>query len=346
MPRQSTLKPASNQSSVSKTAVTKKQASNAKKSNASKTLAFDDSAKPSVATSKQQLATSLKQANDMVAQLQTVNQELQDRSLLIEKELSKTRLLQQSLLPPKLESASQASQEINPFDVCRLHYDSEQLRVHGLYMPCDAIGGDLYDLCEFSDNSLGVIITDVSGHGVPAAFITALLKASFYRITHQHKVPDQVLFHLNNQMASVVKTNDYLTAAYMHFINQGKTLQFAGAGHPYPLWYQASTHTVEPLVENGTPLVWMPDMPYGYQERALGAGDKVLLYTDGITELGNLSGELFGDERLHALFSQAVLDYPNDGQGLLESMLFTLSDFTEGEPLNDDMTMLLVEIKE
>lgn len=275
---------------------------------------------------------------------QTVlNEGFSDRSLLIEKELNKTRLLQQSLLPPTLASGTQPA--VNEMGRSKRHYESEQIRVSGMYIPCDAIGGDLYDLCEFHDGSLGVIITDVSGHGVPAAFVTALLKSSFYRITHHHQTPDQVLFQLNNQLAAVVKTGEYLTAAYLHFLDGGKTVEYGGAGHPYPILYRAKTNTVELLAENGTPLVWVPDMPYEMQFTGLESGDKILLFTDGVTELTNPQQELYTEERLATLLPEILQEYPEGGGEILEAIVMELSDFTQGHPLNDDLTMVLIEIK-
>jgi serine phosphatase RsbU (regulator of sigma subunit) len=275
---------------------------------------------------------------------QTVlNEGFSDRSLLIEKELNKTRLLQQSLLPPTLAIDNQPI--VNEIGRSKLHYESEQIRVSGMYIPCDAIGGDLYDLCEFHDGSLGVIITDVSGHGVPAAFVTALLKSSFYRITHHHQTPDQVLFQLNNQLSAVVKTGDYLTAAYLHFLDGGKTVEYGGAGHPYPILYRAKTNTVELLAENGTPLVWVPDMPYEMQFTGLESGDKILLFTDGVTELTNPQEELYSEERLATLVPEIIQEFPEGDGEILEAIVMELSDFTQGHPLNDDLTMVLIEIK-
>ena len=270
-----------------------------------------------------------------------LNADLSSRSLMLEKELYKTRQLQQSLLPSIVEDPETPSGGLG---TSKLHYRNDKFRIWGMYIPCDAIGGDLYDLCEFHDGSLGVIITDVSGHGVPAAFVTALLKSSFYRIAYHHQTPDQVLFQLNNQLATVVKTGDYLTAAYLHFLNGGKTVQYGGAGHPYPLLYRAKTNTVELLEENGTPLVWVPDMPYHMKFTNLESGDKILLFTDGVTELTNPEEELYGEDRLTQLFPQVISWSPEGGGGILENILMELSDFSQGHPLADDLTMVLIEV--
>jgi serine phosphatase RsbU (regulator of sigma subunit) len=272
----------------------------------------------------------------------SLTEELRNRSLDMEKELEKTRILQLSLLPAEVPSAN--SSDYNPYSYSKLHYNSETSQIHGLYLPCEAIGGDLYDMITFQDGSLGILMNDVSGHGIPAAFVTAMVKSSFYRITHHHQSPDQVLFHLNNQLADVVKTGEYSTAIYLHLDEATRKLQFSGAGHPYPYHYHAKTGVVSRLQENGTPLVWVPNMPYAMQELTLEAGDKVLLFTDGISELQNTEDEMFGEDRLDILF-KGIINEGHTGGDILDSMLAILSDFTEGQPLGDDMTMLLLEIK-
>jgi serine phosphatase RsbU (regulator of sigma subunit) len=273
---------------------------------------------------------------------QSLSKELTTRSVELEKELEKTKQLQLSLLPADI--GAQQGANYNPFAYSKLHYTSDMVQVHGLYLPCEAIGGDLYDLITFKDKTLGILMSDVSGHGLPAAFITAMIKSSFYRITHHHQSPDQVLFHLNNQLADVVKTGDYSTALYLHLDEVHKTIQFAGAGHPYPYHYEAKTGEIHRLAENGTPLVWIPNIPYAMQERTLEAGDKILLFTDGISELQNPEDEMLGEDRLGDLL-KSVIDEGATGADLLDSMLGVLSDFTQGHPLGDDMTMLLLEMK-
>jgi serine phosphatase RsbU (regulator of sigma subunit) len=284
------------------------------------------------------------QSRELAEQVNLLNKDLYARSMQMEAELEKTRKLQHSLLPLALERAGDEVQ-FNPFAFTKVHFETEHLRITGLYLPCDALGGDLYDLINFNDGTLGVVVSDVSGHGVPAAFVTAMFKSVFYRTTHAHQTPDQVLYHINNQMAAIVKTGDYLTAVYMRFDPAGKWVQYGGAGHPYPILYRGQDNTVELLEENGMPLVWVPDMDYNMKEVALKSGDYLLLYTDGVTELANTQEELFGEERLCELLKSAVTSPTGMCDEVLDDILMCLSNFTEGQPLNDDMTMLLVQVK-
>lgn len=288
------------------------------------------------------------QAVALAQQLNKMNSELYERNLQVEKELYVTRQLQQSLLPPILPEEKTAGQVTEPVEAgfSKCHYRDERLRVSGVYLPCDALGGDIYDVIKFPNGTVGVAIADVSGHGVPAGFITAIFKSSFYRITHNYSTPGDILHHLNNELADIVKTGEYVTAVYTRIREDEENgsgnlvMDYSGAGHPYPLYYKASEGTVTRLKENGTPLVWIKNMEYPMGKITLEPGDKVLMFTDGISEMRNIQGQLYGEEALEALFLKLVQE---NNPHILDAMIQELSDFTEGHPLEDDVSVVLIE---
>jgi phosphoserine phosphatase RsbU/P len=293
------------------------------------------------------------QAVTLARQLDQMNAELYERNLQVEKELYIARQLQQSLLPPFLPDVVPEGQEASPLSegdaeapmrFAKYHYRDDRLVISGIYLPCDALGGDLYDVIAFPDGTVGVSIADVSGHGVPAGFITAIFKSSFYRITHAHGVPDEILFYLNNELADIVKTGDYVTALYtrLQYHDDKLVMEYSGAGHPYPLYYQAKNGTVERLQANGTPLVWVKNMEYPLGQLVLEPGDKILLFTDGLTEMRNPVGELYGEDALDRIFLELVQQNPTN---LLDNMVRSLSDFAEGHPMEDDLSIVLIEAK-
>jgi phosphoserine phosphatase RsbU/P len=277
----------------------------------------------------------LQQLTDLCTELTTQNTVLYERNKAIEKELYSTRQLQQSLLPSFLPD-----DRFMAYAKC--HHRDEYSQISGVYLPCDSVGGDLYDIIRLrpSEPYVGISVSDVSGHGVPASFITAIYKATLYRITHNAQDPGQVMYELNNELADIVKTGDYVTAIYGRLFDCGTRFEFAGAGHPYPLHYRKANHTVTPLMENGTPLTWLKDMVYTTQGVTLAPGDKVLIYTDGVTEMKNQREELFGEDRLKATF----LACQNSELPLLDTLLSELSDFAACHPLDDDLSMVLIEI--
>ncbi|MEB3244939.1 MAG: PP2C family protein-serine/threonine phosphatase [Vampirovibrionales bacterium] len=319
----------------------------------------------------------LKKAQTYNEQIGQLNEELYERNMQVEKELYTARQLQQSLLPPFLEddphrkaceqnASSLASCEqtcesphealIDGFELfeperpkfSKCHIDDKRLRITGVYLPCDSLGGDIYDVISFPDGSIDVSVADVSGHGVPAGFITAIYKSTCYRATHTYHQPGDILYHVNQELCQLVKTGHYVTSVYCKLkqnIQQGGLwMAYAGAGHPYPMRYKAETGTIERLQENGLPLAWMSGMAYETRSIMLNAGDKVLLFTDGVSELKNFAEELYGEERLEALFLQ-LAEQVSPQEPLLDGLINALSEFADGAPLPDDISVLLVEVK-
>ena len=288
----------------------------------------------------------LVQAHALSAEFKALNQTMVDRNRQVEKDLHTARQLQQSLLPMPIEEEEDDNKphdaaDDGGFRFSRCHYRDAHIRISGLYVPSDALGGDLYDVMTFPDSAIGVTIADVSGHGIPAGFITAIFKAAFYRTTHTYQSPSEVLFHLNNELSQIIKTGDYITAFYCRLLENGKKLIYSAAGHPYPLHFKAATNQIEHLSENGPPLVWFPDMDYPVNTVTLEPGDKVLAFSDGLTELKNPTQAMFGEPAFEALFHQTI---QASARSQLDAMLETLSDFTEGHPLEDDLSMVLIEV--
>ena len=165
------------------------------------------------------------------------------------------------------------------------------------YKPCGRVGGDFYDVFRLDENHLGFYVADAMGHGVPASLLTIFVKTTVkskeingkeYRLVP----PNEVLQRLNRDLIDQkLSENPFITMAYALFNMRDGTLQFARAGHPYPLY----------LPRLGSPQLWQIegsllgvfDIQYRLQTHQLQAGDKVLLYTDGMdgaTQEGKAAG--------------------------------------------------------
>ncbi|MBX2860752.1 MAG: fused response regulator/phosphatase [Vampirovibrio sp.] len=285
---------------------------------------------------------SMNQADALATQLNELNAELYQRNLQVERELYVARQLQQSLLPPIIKDDESSEPDLDALPTfSKCHYKNDKVKISGVYLPCDALGGDLYDVIPFGNKSIGVSVADVSGHGVPAGFITAIFKSAFYRTTHNVEKPGDVFYQLNNELVKIIKTGDYITGIYCRLIDEGRRMEYTGAGHPYPMLYRAKDDTLVRLTENGTPLIWFADMEYPTVTVDLEPGDKILIFSDGITEMKNPRNELFGEEALEKLYLELVRKVPNR---ILDTMIEHLSDYTEGHPLEDDMSLVFIEI--
>lgn len=283
------------------------------------------------------------QSVQLAEQLNKMNSELYERNTQVEKELYVARQLQQSLLPPFLPDSTLDPEEVCCYSKC--HYKNPKIKISGVYLPCDALGGDIYDVIQFPNGTVGVAIADVSGHGVPAGFITAIFKSSFYRITHNHTCPSAIMHELNNELADIIKTGEYVTGIYGRIFSvedqpEQLIFEFSGAGHPYPLYYNAAENKLHRLKENGTPLVWIKNSEYPLGRIQLAPGDKVFMFTDGVSEMRNTHQAMYGEEALEQIFLRLAQE---QSPRILDEIIQQLSDFTEGYPLEDDLSVVLIE---
>ncbi|MCB1175907.1 MAG: SpoIIE family protein phosphatase, partial [Leptospiraceae bacterium] len=252
--------------------------------------------------------------------LNFANEELEKKIQESNKELQMARSIQNGLFPQTVP------------DWKGLHFwcFSEELV---------GVSGDFFDTFHLNSNEMAFLIADVCGHGVPAALISALAKISFSN--HSNQGPQRVLSNVNQDLIRHVKMEGYLTAIILRF---DSTLQFrySVAGMPAPLVYRARTHTVEELEGQGCLLGMFPDADQNLKEyeSALETGDKLFLFTDGLTELSNTADELLGTARLHEYILEARgLNCAGAGQLVLDKC----REFALGQKHTDDITMVVIE---
>jgi sigma-B regulation protein RsbU (phosphoserine phosphatase) len=175
--------------------------------------------------------------------------------------------------------------------------ESADFRVAARYVPMTTVAGDLYDFLVAGDGQAGLFIADVSGHGIPAALIASMVKMAAISQREHAAEPARLLAGMNAALCGNTQ-GQFVTAAYVHLDAVARELRYAAAGHPAMLLLRDGI--VTEIVENGLPLAVLTDITYSDQTLALEAGDRLLLYTDGIVEARNEKGELFGEERLSA----------------------------------------------
>ena len=196
-----------------------------------------------------------------------IREQLAQQLLAIQKELETARQIQLSILPsviPKIEG----------------------LDIAARYVPMTSVAGDFYDFIVVDEKHIGILVADVSGHGMPAALIASMLKIAFSAQVAHAADPAQVLLGLNQALCGKFQ-HHYVTAAYLFVDMQKRTLTYAGAGHPPLLLRGGSSRGVRDVAENGLFLGKFPFATYSSVELPLNAGDRALLYTDGISETTN-----------------------------------------------------------
>ncbi|MCB1172606.1 MAG: SpoIIE family protein phosphatase [Leptospiraceae bacterium] len=210
------------------------------------------------------------------------------------------------------------------------------------FYPMTEVSGDFYDYFSIGSNRLGLLVCDVSGHGVPAALITAIAKLSFNN--HRLDSPAEVFNRVNLDLLRYVKQEGYLTGFYM-LIDKDYNIIYSRAAGPAAFLCRAATNEVERLGGEGTLLGMFPDASRHFRDQSthLEPGDKVLIFTDGVLEARNVHDEMYGEERLiEALQQTAGMDI----QHTSEQVMRDFERFTLGTDQGDDITMIAMMLSE
>jgi sigma-B regulation protein RsbU (phosphoserine phosphatase) len=216
------------------------------------------------------------------------------------------------------------------------------VEVHSRYAPAGSVAGDFYDILT-DGQGLGVLIADVSGHGVPAALSASMMKVALRAQAEQMAHPEEVLAGLNKTLCGTLQ-DQYITAAYVYCDTERHELRYAGAGHPPVLLWRSGARKVEALEENGLFLGPFPKAEYASLCTAFEPGDRCLLYTDGLVEASNHKGEEFGAERLSEFLARnSGLEANAACSALLDTVTAWLGGGLESQ--QDDITFVVVEFE-
>jgi len=205
------------------------------------------------------------------------------------------------------------------------------------YRPMTAVAGDFYDFLDLGDERLGVLVADVTGHGVPAALIASMVKVALASQQSCADRPAQVLTGINRALCGRL-AGRYVTAAYLFIDDRAGVVRYAAAGHP-PMLQMGAARGVRRIEENGVLLGFLEDADYADTELRLEDHDRFLLYTDGLIEAANRSDDFFGIEGVeHALASAARLTAAAAADAVLAA-----KEAWSGLPPTDDLTLVVID---
>ena len=213
------------------------------------------------------------------------------------------------------------------------------------YVPMTSVAGDFYDFITVDKTQLGILIADVTGHGVPAALVASMLKVGVLSQASSLSDPAAVLTGLNQILCKQL-TGKFVTAGYLLIDPDEKTALYSGAAHPPLLLWRATEKTVIEHEENGLLLGFRPDEKYTNIRFKLASGDRIFLYTDGIIEVMDASGDFFGQKRFRTYIeshSHIPLDH------FADSLLYELGRWSGNKSdkgYEDDLTLIVLEIGE
>ena len=212
------------------------------------------------------------------------------------------------------------------------------LAVAARYRPMTAVAGDFYDFLEFDRARLGILIADVSGHGVPAAIIASMVKVALAAQRDHADRPAVVLAGLNDMLCGRLG-GQYVTAAYLFIDSEARVLRYGAAGHPAMLRSTRSGDDVDALEQNGILLGFVEGQKYGQLEEPLRANDRFVLYTDGLIEAFGADDELFGIERLKSAIQHGMA---LEVEPLADTVMTTVEQWSARTPA-DDVTLIVVD---
>lgn len=238
-----------------------------------------------------------------------------------------------------IENELEIAREIQASILPAGNLELENLRVTAAYCPMTAIAGDFYEFIPVDQNRTGILVADVSGHGVPAALIASMIKVAMQSVMHCAHQPGEVLRGLNRILSPQLRAQ-LVSAAYLWLDTENRVASYSAAGHPPLLHWREST--LQRIESNGVLLGVLPEPDYPVCELHIKPGDRFLLYTDGVIEPENAHGHSFGDTKLE----EVVRD--NHSRPPSEFLNQLLSEIRHWQPASveqhDDITLIVVDV--
>jgi sigma-B regulation protein RsbU (phosphoserine phosphatase) len=241
------------------------------------------------------------------------------RLLAVESELAVARNIQLAILPSSVPIV-------------------QHLRVSASYRPMTAVAGDFYDFVPVDEWRTGILVADATGHGVPAALIASMIKIAIQSVAACAHDPGAFLSALN-RVLSQRSGAQLVSAAYLWVDTSERVARYAAAGHPPLLrWHEGNLERIE---SNGFLIGMIPECQYPVVTMKIAAGDRFLLYTDGVVDVENSRGDFFGDVRLGEVVRANCSRPPRE----FSDELLAAADRWRGAavPQQDDMTLVVVD---
>ncbi len=252
--------------------------------------------------------------------LQAVSRQLLQRTTQIEQDLEHAIQVQRFLLPDT-------------------NIAGDGWRICHLYQPVSHLGGDFLDVYRREDGQLAILLADVSGHGVSAAFTAAMTKTAFLRAASSVNTPVELLDAIHRELVGTVRPGQFMSAVAMLFEPSRRVIEMASAGHPYPLLI---SETRAEIVEHVNDLLMLVFEEQKFKEQTmltLGGGDRLLVYTDGAIEVSDDGGSMLGLEGFRDLVQEVAREGHED---FLGELLARLSRHAAGS-IHDDIALLCIE---
>jgi sigma-B regulation protein RsbU (phosphoserine phosphatase) len=268
----------------------------------------------------------------LTGELKSANKVLTEKQKILDDDLNAASGIQQSLLPHHVP-------------------DIENLIFGWRFVPCQTIGGDIFNIMRLDENHIGIYMIDVAGHGVPAALITVsvsqtlkpdgngLTKERTYEAPGYRIVSPGALMESLDREYPIERFGRYFTIVYLIIDTTTGELTYSNAGHPEPVLIRKNGQ-VEILDKGGTIIGLGGLVPFEEGKTPLERGDRVVLLTDGILDCLNPDGELYGEERFYSTLRSVGRMRITE---LLDGVVDSITDFSRDRPFPDDISIIVIE---
>ncbi len=245
--------------------------------------------------------------------------------------------LEQQRLQHDLHVAKEIQQGMLPRPVI----ERPRVEIAGFNRPCEETGGDYFDYIPMPERRLGVVIGDVSGHGIGAALFMATARALLRAFTYKMADPAAVLGEVNLFLERDMPPGSFMTLFFGEVNTKTGAFRYASAGHNPVILFRKDTGTFDSLEKTGPGLGLIEGVGYSIREtQPLAPGDILLLYTDGLPEAMSPDKELYGEERMRTLLAGLQERSPAE---IVQQFIRAVTEWTRTEVFEDDLTLVVVK---
>jgi sigma-B regulation protein RsbU (phosphoserine phosphatase) len=255
-------------------------------------------------------------------------------SISIERALLHYQILEKEKMEEQLKLAKDIQLGLLPYSEPQI----KGYQFSSIWIPTYEIGGDYFDYITLEDNKLAIVVADVSGDGIPAALIMAAFRALLRYNAKRFTDPGDLMKLMNELVPEFMRSRDFISIFYGILDNKSHKFKYCNCGHnPSLLWQENKIRLLE---KTGPSLNLLKVADFNTNEIILNNNDLILLYTDGVVEVFDKSGEQFGLNGLKEVFEKHSTKTPVE---LIENIIFSTREFNSSEIYNDDFTLLVLK---
>lgn len=252
--------------------------------------------------------------------------------------LENARLLEQERLRQKMEEELKIAREIQQNLMPRRLPTTGWFRAAASSIPSHQVGGDYCDVSELEPDVWGFVVADVSGKGVSSALLASLLQGAFLAGGYADMRIDHLMAHVNQFLTERTEGEKYATL-FCGVLGRDGLLRWSNAGHCPPMIIRRGGEILK-LEATGVPIGMLPNVTFTVEHTQLEPGDKILAYTDGVSEAQNRAGDFFDTQRMELLLRANA---PKPCDQLIQLLIRAVENFTEDFPQSDDITAVVME---